>query len=30
MAWDVESVALGEDCSVLTVLVGLLTLMPGG
>jgi len=29
MAWDVESVALGEDCSVLSVLVGLLTLMPG-
>jgi hypothetical protein len=28
MAWDVESVALGEDCSVLRVLVGLLAVEP--
>jgi hypothetical protein len=30
MAWDVEAVALGEDCSVLAVLVGLLTRVPRG
>ena len=30
MAWDVESIALGENGSVLSVLVGLLALMPGG
>jgi hypothetical protein len=28
MAWDVESNALGEDCSVLRVMVGLLVIGP--
>ena len=30
MAWDAESIAHGEDCSVLRVMVGLLALGPVG